>query len=217
METIIGVLCIFGWSAALMFTLSRLRKTGKWDIQSGVSNTPNRIKIILRNQIMSFFFVLSVAFLFDKYVLIHGAYSFSAVLVHTFCILLVYDLFYYIMHRSLHHPTLMKKIHGVHHKSRKVAAPESLYLHPIENLAGLVLLFVVVFVMGANVTTFLVVFASYVTVMILNHSGMVFPHPIFKSLNNMAIEHDRHHSTDLNKNYASIFTFIYDRMFDTYK
>lgn len=217
METIIGVLCIFGWAATLMFTMSRLRKTGKWDIQSGISNTPNRTTIIVRNQIMSFFFVIGLTYLYDKYILTHEVQSAGLVLITTFAILLVYDFFYYIMHRTLHRPSLMKKIHGVHHKSRKVAAPESLYLHPVENIAGLVLLFAVVLLFGCSNITFLVVFAVYTTMMILNHTGMVFPHPIFKSLNNMAIEHDRHHSTDLNKNYASIFPFIYDRMFGTYK
>ena len=217
METIIGVLCIFVWSAVLMFTLSRLRKTGKWDIQSGISNTPNRTKIIFHNQIMSFFFVIGLTYIYDKYILTHESQTIGFVLVTSFAILLVYDFFYYLMHRALHHPSLMKKIHGVHHKSRKVAAPESLYLHPAENIAGLVLLFAVVFLHGCSTTTFLVVFTVYVTAMILNHTGMVFPHPIFRPLNYMAIKHDHHHSKHLNKNYASIFTFIYDRMFETYK
>lgn len=218
MYTMLGVLVIFGWAAALMFTMSRLRKTGKYDIQQGFSRMPNRVNVILRNQTMSFFFVLGLAYLFDTFFINYGQTNAFHIVLDTLVILLIYDLLYYAMHRSLHHPSLMKKIHGVHHKARKVAAPESLYLHWIENIAGLVLLFGVMASFGSiNVITFLVIFATYTTVMILNHTGMVFPHPIFKPLNYMAIKHDRHHSTHLDKNYASIFTFIYDRAFQSYK
>lgn len=213
---VLGVLGIFVWAALLMASLSWLKRQGRYNIQQGESNTPNRTQIIFRNQIMSFFLVLGVSYLFGKYFVSYESASIVILLFETVSVLLLYDFGYYWMHRTFHNPKLMKAIHGVHHRSRKVSAPESLYLHPVENIAGLVLLFVTMLLFGVHAISFLIIFGCYTTVMILNHTGMVFPHPIFRPLNYMAVKHDVHHSSNLNANYASIFTFIFDKTFDTY-
>ncbi len=131
-------------------------------------------------------------------------------------VLLVYDFFYYLMHRTFHRRELMKFVHGVHHKVRFPSAVESLYLHPLENLAGLSLLLGSTALLGpVNAAAFLLIVFIHTTVNILVHTNMVFPHPAFKLANYWAARHDIHHGKHLNRNYASIFPF-WDMMFGTY-
>lgn len=131
--------------------------------------------------------------------------------------LLIYDFMYYFMHRSMHHRRLMKHVHGVHHYVRYPTSPESIYLHPLENLAGLSLLLGTIMLIGPiSSTSYLIIFFLYSTVNVLVHSNLILPHPIFKLFNFWALKHDYHHGKHLNKNYASIFPF-WDLMFDTYQ
>lgn len=131
-------------------------------------------------------------------------------------VLLLYDFLYYFMHRTMHRRELMKFVHGVHHKARFPSAVESLYLHPLENLAGLSLLMGSTALLGpVSATSFLLIVFIHSTVNILVHTNMAFPHPAFKLANYWAARHDIHHGKHLNRNYASIFPF-WDMMFDTY-
>ena len=130
--------------------------------------------------------------------------------------LLLYDFMYYFMHRAMHNPKAMKYVHGVHHYVRFPTSPESIYLHPVENMAGLGLLCLAMVVIGPiSAFSFLACFFIYSTANILVHSNLDLPHPAFKLLNFWARKHDLHHGKHLNRNYASLFPF-WDMMFDTY-
>lgn len=131
--------------------------------------------------------------------------------------LLLYDFMYYFLHRAMHNPKVMKYVHGVHHYARFPTSPESIYLHPVENLAGLsLLLFAVVLVGPVSAYSLLAILFIHQSVNILVHSNLVLPSPVFRLLNFWATKHDFHHGKYLNKNYASIFPF-WDQMFGTYK
>ncbi len=96
------------------------------------------------------------------------------------------------------------------------SAVESLYLHPLEQLAGLSLLMGSTAILGpVSTTAFLLIVFVHTTANILVHTNMVFPHPACKLANYWAQRHDVHHGKHLNRNYASIFPF-WDMMFDTY-
>lgn len=131
-------------------------------------------------------------------------------------VLLLYDFLYYFMHRTLHRRKLMKFVHGVHHKARFPSAFESLYLHPLENLAGLSLLMTSIALLGpVGEAAFLLIIFIHTVANILVHTNLVLPHPIFTLPNYWARRHDIHHGKHLDRNYASIFPF-WDMMFGTY-
>lgn len=132
-------------------------------------------------------------------------------------VLLFYDFMYYIMHRTLHHPKLMKYVHGIHHRARFPTAFESLFLHPVEAFGGLFVLFLSAFVIGpvSAPAMFLILF-FHTVINILVHANMVLPGRIFMLSNFWAVKHDFHHGKHLNKNFASIFPF-WDLMFGSYQ
>jgi sterol desaturase/sphingolipid hydroxylase (fatty acid hydroxylase superfamily) len=131
-------------------------------------------------------------------------------------VLLLYDFMYYFFHRAMHHPKVMRHMHGVHHFVRFPTSDESIYLHPGETLGGVGLLILSVVVVGpiSNVS-FIVMFAIYSSVNIIVHSNLVFPHPAFRLFNFWTTSHDVHHHK-VKHNYASIFPF-WDQMFGTYR
>ncbi len=131
-------------------------------------------------------------------------------------VLLLYDFMYYFFHRSLHHPRLMKYIHGVHHHVRHTTSDKSIYLNPIETMGGLGLLVLSIVILGPiSATSFLFVFFLHSVINIIVHSNLVLPHPAFRLFNFWTVRHDFHHHK-VRYNYASIFPF-WDQAFGTYK
>ena len=130
-------------------------------------------------------------------------------------VLFVYDFAYYFLHRGLHIKRLMPFVHDVHHRVRVPSALESLYLSPIEMLAGLGLLMAVTALLGPiHWIAFASVFFVYSTLHILIHSGMTFPHPAFGVLNYLTLKHHKHHLNKHGHNYASV-TPLPDLLFGT--
>lgn len=168
------------------------------------------------NGLLSMVFFAAMLYHFGDYLMddepVNGVAIFGEVLAS----LLLYDFLYYFLHRGMHHPKFMKYVHGVHHYVRFPTSTESIYLHPVENLAGLGLLCIAMMLVGPiSAVSFLIVFFIHSTVNILVHSNLVLPHPAFKLFNFWAMKHDLHHGKHLNRNYASIFPF-WDQMFGTY-
>jgi sterol desaturase/sphingolipid hydroxylase (fatty acid hydroxylase superfamily) len=128
-------------------------------------------------------------------------------------ILVVYDFFYYFLHRTLHHKRLMRLVHGVHHRARNPSTLESFFQHPVELLLGLGLLFACTFAFGpVHVITFQIVFFVYSNLNILVHSGLNLPYG--GPINFLTRKHHVHHQDDFAKNYASL-TPLPDRLFGT--
>ena len=139
-----------------------------------------------------------------------------------FLILMVYDLFYYLMHRFLFHKQKhFKKIHGVHHMARsRVSSTDAYLLHPVEIFLGIFLYFLVtvgfVLLYGERLqsVTLALGFVVYSQLNIVNHCRVdlsVFP---WKTLNWVAMKHDAHHLSMQHGNYATI-TLLFDWMFGT--
>lgn len=145
------------------------------------------------------------------------AHNVLRIAVDSLLVLLVYDFFYYILHRWLHTPTMMRHVHGVHHRVHYPEAMDGLYLHPAETFAGVSLLFAAMAVVGPiSVASFLTVAFVHSIANIATHTNLVVPHRIFALVNYWAVRHDFHHSSHRDANYASIFPF-WDRMFGTYR
>lgn len=168
------------------------------------------------NSLLSLVFLFAVIQTFHGYLFHDGEAKGLTIFGEVIASLLLYDFFYYFMHRGMHHPKAMKFVHGVHHYVRFPTSMESIYLHPVENLAGLALLMGSIALLGPiSMEAFCIVFFLHSTFNILVHSNLVLPHPVFKFFNFLAIKHDLHHGKHLNKNYASLTPF-WDLMFGTY-
>ena len=144
-----------------------------------------------------------------------------------FLILMVYDFFYYLMHRFLFHGKgYFRRVHAVHHQARSPTSIDSLLLHPLEAFMG-VFLFVLVTSLLAGIFTIMQgeVFHFHVVTLVLamviytqlnqvNHVHMELDYFPYKTLNWIAAKHAVHH-IDMHKgNYATI-TLLFDKVFGT--
>lgn len=215
-----AILAIDGALMALLMWMVHSERYKKYRIRTPetqrISNE-KKFKNISGNGIFSTVLLVAVIYLFHDVLIYEGSARGVVIFGEVAGALLLYDFMYYFMHRTMHHPKLMKYVHGVHHYVRYPTSAESIYLHPVENAAGLLLLMLSIYLLGPiSIVSFGIAFFVYSTVNILVHSNLVLPHPAFRLFNFWAVKHDYHHGKHLNKNYASITPF-WDLMFGTYK
>ena len=221
-EFIASMIGIAVFAGALMSVLQWMVKSDKYKQYRIRTPEVERIPMSIKARNIGMNMVLSVGiftfylYFFHDNLFTNTTAAYTTIFGEVLATLLIYDFFYYFMHRIFHHPKLMKSIHGVHHKARFPTAMESVYLHPLENIAGLSLLMGSTMLIGpVSVSAFLLIIFFHTTANILVHSNMVFPHPAFRLPNFWATKHDAHHGKHLNRNFSSIFPF-WDQMFGTY-
>ena len=142
--------------------------------------------------------------------------GFAISFAQVFTILLVYYFMFYWVHRALHLPFLMKHVHYVHHRVRFPTAIDDYYVHPIETLWVTMLFFLSVAIIGpVDTTTFIATLFVWMFIHDFLHSGLNWPHPVFKFMNFWSRMHDVHHGENPRSNFGSIFPF-WDMIFGTY-
>ena len=207
-----ALMALMQWLALVKIPEARLRppKPNKITLKAKIIN-------VIGNSIVGIVFIYSALYLGGD----HMTYvatdrtTMLTIFGEMLAVLMFYDFMYYWAHRAMHHPQLMKKVHGMHHYIRHPTAFESIYLHPIEGLIGVGLFLLSMFILGPiSETSFLIAFFIHTGANILTHANMHFDSRILKLANYWAVRHDIHHGTQLNKNYSSIFPF-YDQFFDT--
>ena len=216
------------WIAILLFDGALLggltwaadsARFGKYRIR-----TPDRVEIpparkrlnTNLNNTMSLLVFVAYFYYLGERTLYPGWPGAVTLLGETLGVLLLYDFMYYLYHRGMHHPRIMKLMHGVHHFVRHTTADKSIYTHPLETLGGLALLILAIVILGPiSTVSFLVLFFLYSSINIIVHSNLVFPHPALRLFNFWARAHDIHHH-QVRHNYASIFPF-WDQAFGTFK
>ena len=174
---------------------------------------PKRLRIMAVISTLSLAAVILPSWLLFEHLVHERPTAWWVVALQAVGILTIYDFVYYGLHRTLHHKKLMRFVHGVHHRARNPSALESFYLHPIELLAGLALLYGATLAIGpVHVHAFLIAFFVYSTLNIVIHSGLVVPG--FGPLNFLTKKHHVHHQDDFAKNYSSL-TPLPDLLFGT--
>lgn len=144
-----------------------------------------------------------------------GPVSVGAVAVEAVAVLALYDLLYYGMHRALHHKRLMRHVHRVHHLARAPSARESMYVHPVEFVLGIALLFVCVAVVGpVHGVSYAIALLVFQLVNVVIHCGLDFPRGPLRALNPWSHGHYGHHGVDVQRNFGQ-FTHLWDRLFGT--
>ena len=216
--SMIGIAVIAGILMSVLQWMVKSDKYKQYRIRTPeVERIPMSVKArnIAMNMVLSIGIFTFYLYFFHANLFNDVTASYTTIFGEVLAVLLIYDFLYYFMHRIFHHPKLMKAVHGVHHKARFPTAMESVYLHPLENLAGLSLLMLTTMLIGpVSVAGFLLIIFIHTTANILTHSNLVLPNPVFVLPNFWATKHDAHHGKHLNKNYSSIFPF-WDQMFGT--
>ena len=144
-------------------------------------------------------------------------------LLDVFLILMIYDFFYYVMHRFLFHGKgFFRKVHGIHHQARKITSGDSLLLHPLEAFMGIALFMLttvgysVIAGHPLHIGTLVVVTLIFTTINQVNHARIDLNYFPFNTINAIAYKHSLHHVDMHQGNYATI-TLLYDKMFGTYE
>ena len=137
-------------------------------------------------------------------------------------VLMVYDFFYYLMHRFLFHGQgKLRQVHAVHHQARSPTYIDAHYVHPTETFMGLSLFFLTIAVMAAvlgpfHVITMVLLYVLYVQLNQINHTKVDLPYFPFRLLTWITVKHHKHHENMHMGNYATI-TLLYDKLFGTYE
>lgn len=170
---------------------------------------------VAANMLLSSALVVALTYGLQSHLFGEAGSIFGA-LVHAVAILLLYDFLYYLLHRfAFHEWPLLRQVHVVHHKVRHPTALDSLYLHPVETVLGVLLLVGCVAMLGpVDLLTFGIVFFVYSTFNILVHAGLSLPFFPFRLLSALARKHDTHHTSMKGGNYASL-TPLFDILFGT--
>ena len=146
------------------------------------------------------------------------------ILIDMVVILMVYDFFYYLVHRFLFHDAgflagPLMWVHAVHHRQHNPCRQDSSYIHPIEVAMGLGLYVAVIAALSPllgkyNVLTIIITWTAFSQINLHNHDlweSEKFP---FKYLAYMAEMHHNHHAKFTGGNFATI-SLLYDWMFGT--
>lgn len=146
-------------------------------------------------------------------------------LLDIFVILMVYDFFYYLVHRFLFHdggfmggPLIW--VHAVHHQQNNPCRMDSSYIHPLEVMMGLGLyaacIFALSFVLGNfHVITIIITWVAFSEINLHNHDLWKAEQSPYKYLSYMSKMHHHHHAKFTGGNFATI-SLLYDWLFGTY-
>jgi Delta7-sterol 5-desaturase len=142
-----------------------------------------------------------------------GYFLFSIILI-----LLLYETYYYWLHRWMHHPRVFRIVHKVHHESIHTSVYTSFSFHPLEAFLQFLFLPVVVMTFPVHYYALAIVLMFMTVSAVINHAGVeIFPkkfadHPIGRWLIG-ATHHDIHHK-QFRTNFGLYFTF-WDKLMKT--
>jgi sterol desaturase/sphingolipid hydroxylase (fatty acid hydroxylase superfamily) len=139
-------------------------------------------------------------------------------------VLMVYDFFYYLMHRFTFHDSAflggpLKWMHAVHHRQHNPCRMDSSYIHPLEVALGLGLfvatLFALSFMLGDfSVVTVVVTWIAFSQINLHNHTLWEADHFPFQYMKYLSKMHHNHHARFTGGNFATI-SLLYDWLFGT--
>lgn len=177
---------------------------------------PRRWFRVVGNGLFSAVVVVTMCILGERWLVHGGSDGWLVGTWHTVAILLLYDFLYYFLHRfAFHQWPPLKRVHTVHHMVRHPNAPDALFLHPVENALGLILLFACIAALGpVSLVCFGVIITAHSIINIVVHCGLDVPMLGMRLIGFLARKHDLHHTSMRGGNFASITPF-WDRLFGT--
>jgi len=141
-------------------------------------------------------------------------YYFSAFPIMFF----MHDAYFYFAHRIMHHPTLFKHVHLIHHHSTNPSPWAAYAFHPLEAIVeqGIVVIFY--FTIPIHITHLAIFFLFSIIYNVYGHLGYeIYPRGFNKTMVgkwvNTSTNHNQHHQY-FKGNYG-LYTLIWDRVFGT--
>jgi len=175
----------------------------------------SRSRTMLVTAVLSLLAIFAGAYFGFGFFFRQGGASIGRIALESLGVLVLYDFIYYFAHRAMHHPAVLRHVHGVHHRARNPSALESFYQHPIELFVGISLLFIATWTVGPiHVESFALVFLVYSTFNILVHSGLDSGTWLLRPIDFLTRKHHAHHHDDPAKNFSSL-TPLPDFLFGT--
>lgn len=131
---------------------------------------------------------------------------------------LVHDTYFYWAHRLMHHPLLYKHVHQVHHRSINPSPFASHAFHPLEAVAEIGIIFVLIFTIPYHNYGILMWWAYMMFINVFGHLSIeVFPKWFVKAgvlkVHNSPTHHNMHHKY-FNYNYG-LYLNIWDQLMKT--
>lgn len=172
--------------------------------------------VVLPNSILSGALVISAVYFATPWMVHEAEASALEVIADVLVTMGLYDLLYYALHRfAFHESRLLRQAHVLHHTVKHPTALESLYVHPVENVLGVVLMMGCMIAAGpVSAWAFAINLALFSWLNVVIHSGLDFRHPLLRPVAYMVRKHARHHSGMQAGNFASI-TPLPDLLFGT--
>lgn len=135
---------------------------------------------------------------------------------HVVLVLMVYDFFYYLMHRFLFHGKgYFRRVHAVHHQARRPTSVDAQLVHRTETSMGIGLYFLTIAGLGLamgqtfSVATIVLTLLIYTQLNQFNHVHVQLHRFPYNTLNWIADMHAVHHIDMYRGNYATI-TLLFD-------
>lgn len=124
----------------------------------------------------------------------------------TFVLLLLYETYYYWLHRWMHLPAVYKKVHKVHHQSVHSTVFTSFSFHPLEAILQSIFFPIIIFCIPFHYSVLLIVLMLMTISAVINHSGTeVYNHKFLLKYFIGSSHHHLHH-TQFKSNFGLYFT-----------
>jgi sterol desaturase/sphingolipid hydroxylase (fatty acid hydroxylase superfamily) len=135
-----------------------------------------------------------------------------------FIMMLMHDTYFYWAHRLMHHPTLYRHVHQVHHRSTNPSPWAAFYFHPLEAFAEFGIIYVIVFTLPYNEIGILLFYAYQMFINVMGHLSIeLFPTSYSKNgvlkIHNSITHHNMHHKY-FNYNYG-LYLNVWDGIMGT--
>jgi lathosterol oxidase len=130
----------------------------------------------------------------------------------------LHDAYFYWSHRLMHHPTVFKYVHLIHHKSTNPSPWTAYAFHPFEAVIEAAIITVIAFSIPTHRSAIMIYTLFQITYNVYGHLGFeIFPKKFnthwFGKWLNTSVAHNMHHKYFV-KNYG-LWTTIWDRMMGT--
>jgi len=128
--------------------------------------------------------------------------------------LLLYETYYYWLHRWMHRPSIFKFVHKVHHESHRPTVFTSFSFHPLEAFLQFLFFPLVVFVIPFHYMVLLTVLMILTLSAVINHSGVEIFRKKFLTRHLIGSTHHDLHHTEFQTNFGLYLTW-WDRLMKT--
>ncbi len=221
----VSALAIFIAGGYLLVLSPALKQTQKLNVEAAGERVTRSYypPIQKRSRFWGMMTQLFVFLLVIPFSVTSGPQPWWEIFLDIFIILMVYDFFYYLLHRFVFHDgplgAPLKWVHAVHHQMKNPCRMDSAYLHPIETCLGIALyaatIGLLALIMGQfHVASVIVTFVAFSAINQHNHDLMEVDRFPFKYLKYMSDMHHVHHARFVGGNFATISLF-YDWLFGT--